>query len=71
MGHITNYATQLPGDANPTISCWKHDETGMVFRLAAVGNQFRVAVQDQFDRWDDRGLKTRDELIDLIQVDYL
>jgi hypothetical protein len=71
MGHITNYATQLSGDANPTVSRWKHDETGVIFILAAVGDQFRVAVQDQFDRWDDRGLKTRDELIDLIQVDYL
>jgi hypothetical protein len=71
MGHITNYATQLSGDANPTVSRWKHDETGVIFMLAAVGDQFRVAAQDQFGSWEDWGLKTKAELVELVRVDYL
>jgi hypothetical protein len=70
MGRLTEFCTQLKGDATPLVSRWRHDETMTEFMLAAVGDKFRVAVQDQFGAWEDLGIKTLNQVIYMTQVDY-
>jgi hypothetical protein len=70
MGHLTNVATQIIGDADKTVSRWRHDETGKVFMVREVGNYFAVTVQDQFDRWEDLGRMTLSQMVQLVQTDH-
>jgi hypothetical protein len=69
MGHLTAFATQLSGDADATVSRWKHDETGVIFLVRQIGNYFAVAYQDQFDRWENLGRLTLSQLLQLLQTD--
>lgn len=70
MGLLTEHCTQLVGDANPLVSRWRHDETSTEFMVVAIGEKFRVAVQDAFGAWEDLGIRTIDQILEMIQPDH-
>jgi hypothetical protein len=70
MGHLTEFCTQLKGDASPLFSRWRHDESQTEFMLIKIGERFRVAVRDTFGSWEDLGIKTLNQLVEMTQVDH-